>query len=165
MTSPELHPIFLSMLCGCIVYTSFTIIVHSMAFWAGPIDSLSRKYCDALFLFALYPTNIYSGFLQVIMFTLIPAGVIGNTFPSNWCAAFMINFNDAGERLRLPGRGSVGLSPRLKALCLTSRRSQPVENSDNGSPEICFDPLCPILLTLASSVFRLLQLRFHTSMR
>lgn len=78
MTSPKiLILIFLSMLCGCIVYTSFTIIVHSMAFWAGPIDSLSRKYCDALFLFALYPTNIYSGFLQVIMFTLIPAGVIG----------------------------------------------------------------------------------------
>ena len=36
----------------------------------------SKKYCDALFLFALYPTNIYSGVLQVVMFTLIPAGVI-----------------------------------------------------------------------------------------
>ncbi|MCE5315756.1 MAG: ABC transporter permease [Parachlamydia sp.] len=69
--------ILMSIICGCIVYTSFSLMVHSLAFWAGPIDSLSRKYCDALFLFSLYPTNIYSGFLQVMMFTLIPAGIIG----------------------------------------------------------------------------------------
>jgi ABC-2 type transport system permease protein len=42
----------------------------------GSIESLSKKYCDALFLFAHYPTNIYSGLLHLIMFTLIPAGLI-----------------------------------------------------------------------------------------
>jgi ABC-2 type transport system permease protein len=42
----------------------------------GSVEGLSKKYCDSLFLFALYPTNIYSGILQVVMFTLIPAGVI-----------------------------------------------------------------------------------------
>jgi ABC-2 type transport system permease protein len=66
----------LSLISGCLVFTSFNIIAHSMAFWLGSLESLTKKYCDALFLFALYPTNIYSGFLQLMMFTLIPAGVI-----------------------------------------------------------------------------------------
>lgn len=69
--------VLLCMVTSCAIYTSFAFIVHSMAFWAGPLDTLSRKYCDSLFLFALYPTHIYSGFLQVVMFTLIPAGIIG----------------------------------------------------------------------------------------
>ena len=62
---------------GCLVFTSANIIAHSLPFWMGPMDSLAKKYCDALFLFALYPTNIYSGLLQIVMFTLIPAGIIG----------------------------------------------------------------------------------------
>ena len=69
--------IFASILCGCLVFASVGVITHSLAFWLGPVESLSHKYCDSLFLFALYPTNIYSGFLQLVMFTLIPAGIIG----------------------------------------------------------------------------------------
>lgn len=66
----------LSIVTSCIVFTSINIIAHSLPFWMGPLEGLSKKYCDALFLFALYPTNIYSGLLQVVMFTLIPAGII-----------------------------------------------------------------------------------------
>lgn len=68
--------IFICILSGCIVFTSINIIAHSLPFWLGAVESFSKKYCDALFLFSLYPTNIYSGFLQVIMFTFIPAGII-----------------------------------------------------------------------------------------
>ena len=66
----------LSILSGCLVFTSINIIANSLQFWLGSMEGVSKKYCDALFLFALYPTNIYSGLLQVVMFTLIPAGVI-----------------------------------------------------------------------------------------
>jgi ABC-2 type transport system permease protein len=69
--------IIVGILCGCLVFTSINIIAHSLPFWMGSVEALSKKYCDALFLFALYPTNIYSGVLQIVMFTLIPAGVIG----------------------------------------------------------------------------------------
>ena len=69
--------IVLSVVCGGLVFTSMAILVHSLAFWLGPIDTVPKKYCDSLFLFVLYPTNIYSGLLQLIMFTLIPAGIIG----------------------------------------------------------------------------------------
>lgn len=68
--------ILLSILSGCLVFTAVNVIAHSLPFWMGSVEGLSKKYCDALFLFALYPTNIYSGWLQVIMFTVIPAGVI-----------------------------------------------------------------------------------------
>lgn len=66
----------ISLLSGMLVIASFTIIAHSLSFWMGSIEGIAKKYCDALFLFSLYPTNIYSGLLQVVMFTLIPAGII-----------------------------------------------------------------------------------------
>jgi viologen exporter family transport system permease protein len=69
--------VLLCLLCGCLVYTSFTFIVHSFTFWAGPIESLSRKVVDTLLLLSLYPTHIYSGFLQLVLFTVIPAGIVG----------------------------------------------------------------------------------------
>ena len=67
----------LGMICGCLVFTSVAVMAHSLVFWLGSIEVVCKKYCDSLFLFMLYPTNIYSGMLQVVMFTLIPAGVIG----------------------------------------------------------------------------------------
>lgn len=69
--------ILVGMICSFLVFTSIAIIAHSLVFWFGSIEKVSKNYCDSLFLFALYPTNIYSGVLQVVMFTLIPAGVIG----------------------------------------------------------------------------------------
>lgn len=66
----------ISMISGCLVFTSINIIAHSLSFWLGSIESVSKKYCDALLLFSVYPPNIYSGFLKIVMFTLIPAGVI-----------------------------------------------------------------------------------------
>lgn len=69
--------IVLSVVTGSLVFTAMRIISHSLPFWFGSVEGLSKKYCDALFLFALYPTNIYSGLLQVFMFTVIPAGIIG----------------------------------------------------------------------------------------
>lgn len=77
ITFSALPLVLLSILSGCLVFTSFAIIVHSLVFWVGSVESVSKKYCDSLFLFALYPTNIYSGLLQLVMFTLIPAGIIG----------------------------------------------------------------------------------------
>ena len=69
--------ILLLIVCGAIIFSSMGVIVHSLTFWLGSIESVSQKYLDSLFLFALYPTNIYSGILQLVMFTVIPAGLIG----------------------------------------------------------------------------------------
>ena len=69
--------VIISIISGCLVFTSIGIMAHSLAFWWGPVESLSQKYFDSVFLFALYPTNIYSGFIKFLMFTVIPAGIIG----------------------------------------------------------------------------------------
>lgn len=69
--------ILMLIVSGAAIFTSLGFIVHSLTFWLGSIESVSQKYLDSLFVFALYPTNIYSGLLQLVMFTLIPAGLIG----------------------------------------------------------------------------------------
>lgn len=69
--------LIISILCVFAIFSSCAIIAHSLAFWLGPIENLSERYTDSLFLFALYPTNIYSGMMEIVMFTLIPAGLIG----------------------------------------------------------------------------------------
>lgn len=74
---PTLLLIVVCGLFGCLIIAACSIMAHSLAFWLGSIESVSRRYCDSLYLFILYPPNIYSGVLQIIMFTLIPAGIVG----------------------------------------------------------------------------------------
>lgn len=76
VTLSSLPLILVSMVTGALVFASIGVIASSLPFWLGAVEDLSKKYFDSLFLFALYPSNIYSGLLQLIMFTLIPAGVI-----------------------------------------------------------------------------------------
>ncbi|MBA2727555.1 MAG: ABC-2 family transporter protein [Parachlamydiaceae bacterium] len=73
----DLLLILIGVISAGLVFTSMNVIAHSLPFWFGSMQTLAKKYGDALFLFALYPTNIYSGLLQIMMFTLIPAGIIG----------------------------------------------------------------------------------------
>lgn len=78
MTQPHmLLVIVVGVLCGCLMFSAMGIIAHSMTFWMGAIEDLARHYMDSLFLFVLYPTHIYTGMLKLVMFTLIPAGIIG----------------------------------------------------------------------------------------
>lgn len=79
--------LLLSIVTGCVIFTSFCIIAHSLPFWLGSVEGLSKKYCDALYLFMIYPSNIYSGMMQVVMFTLIPAGLI-SSLPVNLIRQF-----------------------------------------------------------------------------
>jgi ABC-2 type transport system permease protein len=72
----ELPLLIIGMIVGALVFTSIGVIAHSLVVWLGRIEGVSKKYCESLYLFAFYPTNIYGGLLQVVMFTLIPAGVI-----------------------------------------------------------------------------------------
>lgn len=69
--------LLLFMVNGCLIFASAAVIAHSLAFWLGSIETVSKKYCDSLFIFTHYPVNIYSGLFQIIMFTIFPAGIIG----------------------------------------------------------------------------------------
>jgi ABC-2 type transport system permease protein len=69
--------LFIFIVNGSLIFAATAVIAHSLAFWLGSIESVSKKYCDSLFVFVNYPVNIYSGPLQIIMFTIFPAGIIG----------------------------------------------------------------------------------------
>lgn len=69
--------IIISVICGALIFTATATIAHSLCFWFGDIGEVSKKYADSIFLFVHYPVNIYSGFMQIVMFTVFPAGVIG----------------------------------------------------------------------------------------
>lgn len=78
LTDPAiLGTMLLCIFCIFLLFSSCGIMAHSLGFWMGPIENLCERYSDAIFLFSMYPTNIYSGFLQIVMFTVIPAGIIG----------------------------------------------------------------------------------------
>lgn len=76
-TIMEYFIILFSIITSCMIFSSIQIIAASFVFWLGPVESVVQRYSDSLFLFALYPSHIYSGWLQVVMFTIIPAGIIG----------------------------------------------------------------------------------------
>lgn len=86
----SLSILLVGLFCGCLIFVSVNVIAHSLSFWIGSTESLARKYSDALILFSMYPTNIYSGILEIIMFTLIPAGVI-SFLPVNLLRVFSLD--------------------------------------------------------------------------
>lgn len=67
----------IGILGGAIVFSAFGVIVHSLPFWFGSIEEVSKKYADSLVMFVQYPLSIYSGVLQLVMYTVLPAGIIG----------------------------------------------------------------------------------------
>ena len=62
---------------GATVFVASGLILHSLAFWLGDVDSLARQIWEFLITFSLYPPTLFSGGLRVLLFTALPAGFIG----------------------------------------------------------------------------------------
>ncbi|MBI4859048.1 MAG: ABC-2 family transporter protein [Candidatus Riflebacteria bacterium] len=56
------------------VFTSFCVIAHSLTFFIGSAEGISRFLSEALLTFSLYPDSLFSGTVKLLLFTLIPAG-------------------------------------------------------------------------------------------
>lgn len=67
----------LSAICAALIFTASGVILHSVAFWAGDVNTTARLMTEWVMLFSIYPQTIYSGALRVILFTVLPAGFIG----------------------------------------------------------------------------------------
>ena len=63
-------------LCAATVFVATTVLVHSLAFWVGRIETLARQVSDFLVMFSVYPKTVFSGLLKILLFTIIPAGFI-----------------------------------------------------------------------------------------
>ena len=63
-------------LMGAFIFTAFTIIFCSLAFFVGNTDGLAQQMRNALITFSTYPMNLFSGVVRLMLFTVIPAGFI-----------------------------------------------------------------------------------------
>jgi len=63
--------------CAVITFTAAEVILHCMAFWLGPTNTLSRQLTEYIIMLSCYPQNIYHGWLKAAMYFLLPAAVIG----------------------------------------------------------------------------------------
>jgi ABC-2 type transport system permease protein len=58
--------------------TSFLIIAHSLTFWLGNASALASLLMNAMLTFALYPISLFDGPAKFILFTIIPAALMGS---------------------------------------------------------------------------------------
>jgi ABC-2 type transport system permease protein len=71
-----LFVIAFSSICGFITLTSMRLLINSTLFWLGPVEEITEKYIDSLMLFSSYPTNIFSGPMKIVTYTILPAAII-----------------------------------------------------------------------------------------
>jgi len=62
---------------SCAMFVASGVMLHSLAFWLGNVETLARTAWEFLVTFSLYPPVLFSGALRLVLFTLVPAGFIG----------------------------------------------------------------------------------------
>ncbi|HLF75476.1 MAG TPA: ABC-2 family transporter protein [Anaerolineales bacterium] len=77
----------LATLLAAVIFVSFLILVQSLAFWLGVISNLSNLAINALVTFGLYPFSLFDSYAKLILFTLIPAALVG-AVPAAFIRAF-----------------------------------------------------------------------------
>ncbi len=69
------------------IFIAFMILVQSLAFWLGNAAQISQQASNALITFSLYPTTLFEGGARFILFTIIPAALIG-AVPAEFIRSF-----------------------------------------------------------------------------
>jgi ABC-2 type transport system permease protein len=65
-----------AILIGLVAWLSTCVIFASLAFWFAGARSLSRDLMDFTLLVSTYPASIYSGWVKIVAFTILPAGFV-----------------------------------------------------------------------------------------
>jgi len=65
-----------AVLAGAVVLTSTAVLVHSLVFFLGPVESLAKQLVEFVVAFSCYPDTVASGLLRVALFTALPAGFV-----------------------------------------------------------------------------------------
>lgn len=77
----------LAMILAATVFTTFLVMVQSLAFWMGRVSNFSSFVFNAIITFGIYPITLFDNYAKLILFTVIPAALIG-AVP----AAFIVSF-------------------------------------------------------------------------
>ena len=67
----------LATLLAATVFAAFLILIQSLAFWLGIMTNLSALALNALLTFGLYPITLFDNYAKLILFTVIPAALMG----------------------------------------------------------------------------------------
>jgi ABC-2 type transport system permease protein len=73
--------------CGTAVFVGFLILVNSLAFWMGGASQVSSQALTALITFAIYPVSLFDGTAKLLLFTVLPAALMG-AVPAGFVRAF-----------------------------------------------------------------------------
>lgn len=82
----RLPALLLLAVCSALVLAFSTLLFNSLVFWAQDTDGLPRQLFEFTIIFSTYPTTLFTGGLRVMLFTLIPAGLVGY-LPSEYLLA------------------------------------------------------------------------------
>jgi ABC-2 type transport system permease protein len=76
VTAWKLPWLLLAVSCAAVTFTACGVINHSLAFWMSRIHTLSRGLWDFTLNFSLYPPALFEGTFKIVLFTLLPAGLV-----------------------------------------------------------------------------------------
>jgi len=77
----------LAVILSTVVFASFMVIIQSLAFWIGNSVNMANLAVNAMITFAIYPITLFDSTAKVILFTLIPAALMG-AVPAAFARAF-----------------------------------------------------------------------------
>jgi len=77
----------IGILCAAAIFAAFMILVQSLAFWIGNTSQFSNMALNAIITFAIYPITLFDNTAKLILFTLIPAALMG-ALPAQFVHAF-----------------------------------------------------------------------------
>jgi ABC-2 type transport system permease protein len=76
-----------AVLLAAAVFAAFLMIVQSLAFWIGTTSYLSGIAVNAMVTFAIYPITLFDPAARLILFTLVPAALMG-AVPASFVRSF-----------------------------------------------------------------------------
>ena len=74
---------------GGITITSIAIILASLSFWFQKTDMITSTHHNLMTSFATYPEGIFKGITKIILFTIVPVGIV-NYIPIRLLTVFNI---------------------------------------------------------------------------
>lgn len=67
--------LLVGVLCGFVTFVACGIVMHSLAFWFGRTQTLSRALWEFTLTFSMYPPPLFGSGVRFVLFTLLPAGL------------------------------------------------------------------------------------------
>ena len=77
----------LATLLAATVFAAFLILIQSLTFWLGIMSNLSALALNVMLTFGIYPITLFDNYAKLILFTLIPAALMG-AVPADFIRVF-----------------------------------------------------------------------------